>query len=99
MSHARACVSAGVKTMRVTTGGSASEINASSSISESSRAESDSSFIDGLRASLIYRWPVDHLWISRCERMAVPVFVNEIFRGHFSERAKPLRTPRRHPDE
>src|SRR5260370_7415614 len=31
--------------------------------------------------------------------MPVPVFVDEIFCGHFSNRSKPLRAPRPHPDK
>ena len=36
---------------------------------------------------------------SVIQRMPVPIFVDEIFRWHFSDGAKPLRTPRAHPDE
>ena len=33
------------------------------------------------------------------QRMAVPIFVNKIFRGHLAERSEPLRAPRPHPDK
>src|SRR4030095_7712020 len=36
---------------------------------------------------------------SVCQRMPVPILINEILRRNLAERAEPLRTPRSHPDE
>src|ERR1017187_6741800 len=82
MSHARARRSEGVKTILVTAGGSASEIEPSSSISSIRRC-----------------WLTLKLMLCSRQWMPVPVFVNEVFRRHFAEGAKPLHTIGAHPDE
>src|SRR5580658_8848064 len=71
--------------MRVTTGGSASEIRASAANSANSKL-----------ISSFGSMPIAH---SCSERMSAPVFVDEVLGWALAERTKPLRTVRGHPDE
>ena len=82
--RARARRSDSLKTTRVTTGGSTAEIWCKCVEFGDEAVDSETR-----RAS---PW-------SCSERVASPVFVNEIFRRLLSNRTEPLRTIRRHPDE
>src|SRR5215471_14226424 len=78
-------MSASLKTTRVTTSGSASEICASACNSPMSLS------IERARGVVVIQ--------SRSERMPAPVLVDEILRRLLAQGAEPLRTVGSHPDE